>query len=267
MGIIKINSQAKLICNEITASFVDDMGGTITAITVPEGTSAEIYDSEIVVNSPQGLMSTCITNYGNCLLQNTSMKALSNHCANAAGNDYGQTARALYSESESVTIFKNSYIYGAHSGATVRGCLYVDGGIYEGYSHGGLYISNLGKETLLKNATIAECSLPDGYIDDGVAGTNHAGIYIGGSSNMKIYVDNCDFYGVQQPIVLRGSSGESNNVLHISNSRINLDYTHYGVRNDGSNQIKFGINNNFGVNDLKYDRNYEFTSDSYDTIR
>ena len=264
---IKINSQAKLICNEIIASFVDDMGGTITAITIPEGTSAEIYDSEIVVNSPQGLMSTCITNYGNCLLQNTSMKALSNHCANAAGNDYGQTARALYSESESVTIFKNSYIYGAHSGATVRGCLYVDGGIYEGYSHGGLYISNSGKETLLKNATIAECSLPEGYIDDGVAGTNHAGIYIGGSNNMKIYVDNCDFYGVQQPIVLRGSSGESNNVLHISNSRINLDYTHYGVRNDGSNQIKFGINNNFGVNDLKYDRNYEITSDSYDTIR
>ena len=263
---VRVNSQAKLTCRDISASFVDVLGGTIAAITVMEDASAEMYDSEIVVDSPIGLMSTCITNYGSCLLENTNMRALSNHCANAAGNDYGQTARALYSESGSVTTFKNSCIYGAHSGATVKGRLYVDGGTYEGYSHGGLYISNAGEDTLLKNATITECPLPDGYIDDGVAGTNHAGIYIGGSSNMRIYVDNCDFYGLQQPIVLRGSSGESNNILYISNSRINLDYTHYGVRNDGSNQIKFGINNNFCVEDLKYERNYEVTSECYGTL-
>ena len=264
---IKVNSQVELICNDVAASFTDDEGSTITAISIMEDASAGIYNSDIVVDSPQGLMSTCVTNYGTTLLENTSMKALSNHCANAAGNDYGQTARALYTESNSSTTLRNSYIYGAHSGATVRGALYVDGGTYEGYSHGGLYISNAGKETLLKNATITECPLAEGYIDDGVAGTNHAGIYIGGSSNMLIYVDNCDFYGVAQPIVLRGSSGESNNILHVSNSRINLDYTHYGVRNDGSNRVKFGINNNFGAEDLKYNRNYEITAECYDAIR
>lgn len=264
---IKVNSQVELICNDVAASFADDEGSTITAISIMEDASAGIYNSDIVVDSPQGLMSTCVTNYGTTLLENTSMKALSNHCANAAGNDYGQTARALYTESNSSTTLRNSYIYGAHSGATVRGALYVDGGTYEGYSHGGLYISNAGKETLLKNATITECPLAEGYIDDGVAGTNHAGIYIGGSSNMLIYVDNCDFYGVAQPIVLRGSSGESNNILHVSNSRINLDYTHYGVRNDGSNRVKFGINNNFGAEDLKYNRNYEITAECYDAIR
>ena len=136
------------MCRDISAGFADDMGGTITAINVMEGASAEISDSEIVVDSPQGLMSTCITNYGSCVMENASMRALSNHCANAAGNDYGQTARALYSESGSFTTFKDSYIYGAHSGATVRGYLYVDGGTYEGYSHGGF-------EEAVKNQTIS----------------------------------------------------------------------------------------------------------------
>ena len=36
-----------------------------------------------------------------------------------------------------------------------------------------------------------------------------------------------------------------------------------GWDNDGSNQIKIGLNNNFGVTDLKYERNYEVTGLEY----
>jgi hypothetical protein len=262
---INVSADAVLSMSGISGSFFDRDGGTISGISIGEGGFAHISGSDINVISKEGLMSTCISNYGNCILESCELQALSNHCANAAGNDYGQTARALYSEVSSSTTFKDCTIYGAHSGATIKGELCIDGGVYKGYSHGGLYISNAGQKTLIKNASIIECDLPEGYIDDGVAGTNHAGIYIGGSSNMHVYVDNCDFYGLQQPIVLRGSSGESNNVLYISNSRINLDYTHYGVRNDGSNQIKIGMNNNFGIGDLKYERNYELTGLSYNS--
>ena len=260
---IDVTSGAILTMEDIQANVVDSNGGTVSAVMVAEGSYAKISQSHLIVTSQTGLMSNCVYNYGECIIEQSRLEAFSNHCANAAGNNYGQTARALYSEASSTTTFLDSYIYGAHSGATIKGSLSIDGGTYCGYSHGGLYISNSGKSTHIINATIKECDLAEGFIDDGVAGTNHAGIYIGGSSNMAIYVDNCNFYGLQQPIVLRGSSGESNNILYISNSSINLDYTHYGVRNDGSNQIKIGINNNFGVDDLKYARNYELTEEEY----
>lgn len=261
--LINVAAGALLEMSDCTTSVSDEHGGTITAIMVAEGGVANIINSNITVASRSGLMSNCVYNCGECRLEKSKLMALSNHCANAAGNDYGETARAVYAESSSTTTFKDCYIYGAHSGATIRGKLYVDGGTYYGYSHGGFYVSNAGQECRIENATIAECELAVGYIDDGVAGTNHAGIYIGGSSYMAVYVDNCDFYGLQQPIVLRGSSGEAHNILYISNSRINLDYTHYGVRNDGSNEIKIGRGNNFGADDLKYKRNYELTDEDY----
>lgn len=262
-GFVNVASGAKLNMSNVVVDVVDNDGGTVSAIVVANGGSAKLYDCDITIDSRTGLMSTCVHNEGECTVEKSSLVALSNHCANAAGNDYGQSARALYSSESSMTTFKDSEIYGAHSGATIRGKLYVNGGTYSGYSHGGLYISNGGRECRILNATITECDLAAGYIDDGVAGTNHAGIYIGGSSYMAVYVDNCDFYGLQQPIVLRGSSGEAHNILYISNSRINLDYTHYGVRNDGSNEIKFGVGNNFDAGDLKYNRNHETTNDYY----
>ena len=261
--LIHITSDAAFTMEGSNVSVVDNNGGTITALMVDEGCSAKVTKSNLIVTSATGLMSNCVYNQGECTIEQSRLEALSNHCANAAGNDYGQTARAIYSETNSTTTLLDCHIYGAHSGATIRGKLTVDGGTYYGYSHGGLYVSNGRQDTRILNASINECDLPEGFIDDGVAGTNHAGIYIGGSSNMTLYVDNCDFYGLQQPIVLRGSSGESNNTLCISNSRINLNYTHYGIRNDGSNQIKIGVNNNFGVDDLKYARNYELTDDDY----
>lgn len=249
----------------ISLTVKDNNGGTVYGVSINEECEGIITDSIIQVISKTGLMSYCVNNFGVCTIEDSILEAISNHYANAAGNNYGQTARAVYSEVNSFTTFKNCYIYGAHSGATIKGKLFVDGGIYAGYSHGGFYISS-SKGVKLLNATIRETELPDGYIDDGIAGTNNAGIYIGGTSNMSLYVDNCNFYGKAQPIVLRGSSGESNNILYISNSRINKDYTHNGVRNDGSNQIRIGVNNNFDNSNLKYNGNYEYTDMDYSTI-
>ena len=80
---------------------------------------------------------------------------------------------------------------------------------------------------------------------------------------MKIYIDSCQFFGVQQPIVMKDNAGNGNNSLYISRSSINLDYTHYGVRNDGSSHITFGVGNNFDEKNLKYNRNFTHTEDIY----
>lgn len=255
-----------LALKNISLLVKDNNGGTVYGVSINEKCEGVITDSTIQVVSRTGLMSYCVNNLGICIIEDSILEAISNHCANAAGNDYGQTARAVFGDINSSTTFKNCYIYGAHSGATIKGDLYIDEGIYNGYSHGGFYLSNTGKTTRILNATIQECNLADGYIDDGIAGSNNAGIYIGGASNVSIYVDNCNFYGTKQPIVLRGSSGESNNTLYISNSRINLNYLNCGIRNDGSNQIRIGINNNFDNSDLKNDGNYELTDMDYSTI-
>jgi hypothetical protein len=153
-------------------------------------------------------------------INNSSIIADSDHTANAAGNDYGTTSRAIYSEG--ILNIKDCYVYGTHSGVTYKGnYLTIDGGTYEGYSHGGLYLR--GGTNKIKNATIKECDLHDGYIDDGVAGTNYAGMYVGGGQYISVYFDNCDMIAQIQPIVVRDNSAEINNTLFISNSRINSD--------------------------------------------
>lgn len=160
----------------------------------------------------------------------------------------------------------NCTVYETHSGITIKsGELNIDGGTYDGYSHGGVYLGNGNCNSYIRNAKIQEVDLRgEGMYDDGVAGTNHAGMYVGGASYMKIYMDNCEIYGLQQPIVLKFSSSSSHsNCLYVSNSSINLDYTNYGVRNDGSNEIVFGKGNNFNEDNLRYKRNYTHTEDEY----
>ena len=72
--------------------------------------------------------------------------------------------------------------------------------------------------------------MKNNYIDDGVAGTNKAGAYIGGASNITVYIDNCNFSGNYYPFVMRSSGYkvdgvkhyESNISVYISNSSIHF---------------------------------------------
>ena len=89
-------------------------------------------------------------------------------------------------------------------------------------------------------------------------------MYIGGASYMNVYFDNCDFYGKIQPIVIKYNSNSSHdNYLYISNSAMNLNYTRTGIRNDGANYVRFGINNAFDASVLENNINYEYTDENY----
>ena len=115
----------------------------------------------------------------------------------------------------------NAHVIGTHSGIQNGGTLYVNGGTYEGYGHGGIYFAVSDTVSKVKNATLTECDIPEGYTK--TAGKNGAAFYIGGGSNMRVYMDNCYIDGSVRSLVLRGTSKEQNNSLYVSNCRINPD--------------------------------------------
>ena len=80
--------------------------------------------------------------------------------------------------------------------------------------------------------------------------SNNVGFYVGGGAgqdNLVVYIDNCDFFGTRSPFALRGSSGEQNNSIYISNSRISGD-------------SKIRIDNN--THKLYLGKGNEFTADN-----
>ena len=241
----------------------DTNGGTLAGILVEEGGSAVVSNSDIEVTSLDGLKSDGIRNYGTMTLTNTNVAAYANYTANAAHTDYATSTRGI--SNDGTMTLKNCYVYGTHSGIRSVGTLYIDGGIYEGYGHGGIYFAGTDTTSYVKNATITYADMKNGY-DDGIAGTNNAGLYIGGANNVVVYMDSCKLSGPMYPMVLRSSGGESNNALYISNSNINEDRTRY-PRNDGStNKIYIGVGNNFGVSDTYKESGSVATDVDYGTL-
>ena len=129
------------------------------------------------------------------------------------------------------TIFcKNTNATGTQCGIMNGGALYVSGGTFTGYSHGGFYLSDCTTEGLEGVAYINDAVIQNGNytgeFTDIFAGdtvTLMGGIYIGSGSNITAYLDGCtinennpSYWGM----VLRGSSNETNNVVNISNSTV-----------------------------------------------
>lgn len=233
-------------------------GATISAIKVEENASLAAVDCFIEADCKRGF-ANAIHSFGNVTLTQCNIMGKADHTANAAKNNYATTSRAVFAEKGSLVV-NDCYVYGMHSGITAKCELTVNGGTYDGYSHGGIYFAAENKIARIYNAKLNDAALLDGYSDDGRAGTNHAGMYIGGARNMNVYMDNCEIYGYSQPIVMKDNAAS---YLYISNSKMNLNYTHYGIRNDNSNFVCFGSRNEFGPNVLKYNRNYEETSEEY----
>ena len=263
-GIIVVGATGTLTVADASIIAKDTDGGTIAGILVEEGGSAVISDSNIEVTSLDGLKSDGIRNIGTVTASNTSVVAYSNYTANAAKTDYATSTRGI--NNEGTMTLKNCEVYGTHSGIRSPGILYIDGGKYEGYGHGGIYFSCANATSYVKNAYIGMSEMRNGY-DDGVAGTNKAGLYIGGASNVTVYMDNCELWGTWYPLVMRISSTEDNNSLYISNSTLKEGFEKY-IRIGTSKNIKIyiGSGNNFNAEDhVYYDSNGEETNVDYST--
>ena len=157
----------------------------------------------------------------------------------AAGNEGYAIAIGLWNLG-TMTV-KNCNVYGLHSGfqCSDGSVTTIDGGVYEGPGHGGIYIAigETGK-FYAENATFRLAKYRGKYKSrfryEGMY--MYAAVYIGGSegqSNLKAYFDNCIFDGSgpeflpdgdnvvgAEPIRFRGSLGEQNNSIYISNCTI-----------------------------------------------
>ena len=238
----------------------------------PIGAASVIYANEnskikgfntIIECSIKGGFIWGIYNKGDLSLSHCKVVAYADHTANAAGTNYATTSRGIYTEIGNVELYE-CYVYGAHSGITSKSPIKITGGIYDGFSHGGLYLSNGNVKTELYDAEFKDVDIPEGYTFDTVAGTNGAAFYIGAANNMQVYCDNCRFYGHIQPIVMKYSSSSSHdNYLYLSNATVNYGYSRCAIRNDGANYVKFGINNNITSSNLENKQNWEDTGLCY----
>lgn len=218
-----------LTVKDAVVTAVDMENGSVAGIFTEAGTVLEMTDTEVLVSSGESLENHGISAKGDVVLVNCSVIAEADYTANKAGTNYASNSRGIYCEG-GLELY-DCYVWGAHAGVTAKGSVYVDGGIYDGYGHGAFYLAGTGTTSYFYNATINWAPMRDGTYADLVAGTNGAGFYLGGASNMTAYFDNCKFNaiggseyvykGEEVPfygIVLRSSGGEKNNSVYVSNS-------------------------------------------------
>ena len=150
-------------------------------------------------------------------------------------------------DNQATAIIKNCNVKGVHSAIQNKGTLYIDGGTYQGWGHGGIYFGNSGKNAYVKNANVGQWDYDGEYDTSAMSVNNGAAMYIGGGSNINVYMDNCNLTALRQVIVLRQGSGEQNNTLHISNSTINT----HDIRIDNTtHKLYIGKGCNFDVNSV-----------------
>ena len=258
---VVVASGAKLEAEGAEINVYDTTTGTIGGIWVKEGGQANISNTNIFASGVDGLFVNALYNDGTCVANNSDFIGYANHKANAAGNDYGSTCNGI--KNQGTLTLKTCDVKGFHSGMTNTGALYVDGGTFEGYSHGGIYFSNVTQAAYVKNATLYENEvLPDGYVDDGVAGTNHAGFYVGGGDGIVVYMDNCSITGKYYPFVIRASGLEVGNTVYISNSNIG-EYERYIRIDNKSHKLYIGTGCNFATVAAYYEEAVVETTDDY----
>lgn len=180
-----------------------------------------------------------IHNKNTCELQSCNIQAYSNY----KSNESGFTSASVGLLSDISACVENCFIYGTHSGINASGSLSITGGKYAGYGHGGIYCTGYNSKASIYGAEIVQDNMHSNYAD--YIGSNNSGLYIGGthkSSNIEVFLDTCNIRAEKNAIVLRGTSGEYNNSLHVNNTLIQP--LHIRVDND-SHKISISEGCNF----------------------
>ena len=259
-GTILVENGTTLNIFDASVKASDDVGNASAAICVNEGGKVHAENSNLLSVSKNGYNVAGIANYGEIEMRNCSIVAYSDYLGNDAGNDYGKFSRGVYSYGETRLI--DCYVYGTHSGVgIINAPLEIIGGRYEGYGYGGVYVStaNYGISYIRDAELIGKIDMPSGYVADDVVGNNYAGIYIGSVST--VYMDNCNVYGAEQPIVVRDNGG----TLYVSNTTTNTDYSKYPVRISTTGMVYIGEGNNFTVNDTSRPERATYTGKNYES--
>ena len=266
----EFNKKLTYEINDAIISAVDTDSGSIVGIYTEADTTLEVVNTKITVEiEGESLENIGVCSHGDATLTECTVIAKADYTANAAGTNYASKSRGVYCEGE--LELNDCTVWGAHSGVTAKGDTIINGGTYEGYGHGGFYFGGPSINVNIYDATINWAEMKDGFVADSVAGTNGAGMYIGGASNMKVYIDNCDIYGTLYGVVLRDSGGESSNSVYVSNTEF-TGYSRYAFRIGNKNwentetlRAYLGIGNTYdGTGTISNSTSrYEETNESY----
>ena len=185
---------------------------TITATTITATTGASDSYADGIYND------------SGCVLTVRDSKIL----ADAQGVNATTGSLAIACLNLGTAYFENVEANGTHSGIQNNGKIYVSGGKYTGYCHGGFYFAHGVDGVAYINDAAIRCGNYEGVFDySEMSGYQYGALYIGGgtdelSSNLSAHLDGCTFDPAEShvSIVLRGTNGEQNNTLNISNSTI-----------------------------------------------
>lgn len=162
---------------------------------------------------------------------------------------------------------EDCYVFATHSGVSGQGNLYIRGGTYTGYSHGGFYFAN-GPEGInyINDATI-RCGNYEGAHDFSALAAL-AGFYVGGgdgaqNSNVTVYMDGCTIGNAGLPaFVIRDTSGEQGNRVYISNSTILDEASAIRVDNE-THRLYVGAGTNITADRVDHPEWAEFNDELY----
>lgn len=157
----------------------------------------------------------------------------------------------------------DSEVTGTHSGVQCSGNLFVKGGTFRGYSHGGFYLIHSPEHyAYINNATIRFGEYMGNQ--ENFTGSALAGFYFGkdtGSKGISAYIDGCTIEGKGgEPFVVRAGASGYTNTLYISNTTNNAQATS-PIRTGG--QLKIGVGCNFTSANASNPANVEETGELY----
>ena len=226
--------------------------GYATAVNVLAGGITRVTNTQIhAVTKSDGSLSPAhgIINPDGAELYVEGGKILADAPGDSAKEDYATGIKNV-----GICYLRNAEINGTHSGVTNNGKLYVDGGLYTGYSHGGFYFAHGADGVAYVNDATVRDGHYEGIFTDVFSGNTEGigtlgGFYMGGGtgdnhSDMTAWLDGCTFDVVNRAFVLRGTDGETNNTVNISNSTI-LDAANQPIRIDNDTlRLNIGIGGN-----------------------
>ena len=193
-------------------------GYAVRAVFLLPGT-ANICDSNIsATTASSDSYAAGIYNSGGCALTVRDTNIL----ADAQGVSATSGSMSLACNNLGTAYFENVRANGTHSGIQSTGKLYVSGGVYTGYCHGGFYLAHGAEgEAYINDATIRSGNYEGMFDYSDMTGLIYGSMYVG-ANDTTVYIDGCTFdpAGHHISLVLRGSNDEQNITVNISNSTL-----------------------------------------------
>ena len=199
-----------------------------------------------------------VWNDGSVILKNSTIKGDSADC-------HAYNASSVGVSNHGTLYLENCYVNAPHSGVDNHGNLYINGGTYTGYCHGGFYFNHGSTgEAFINDATIRAGNYEGEFDYSEKTADIYGAFYIGSGSDATVYLDNCTIDGTgctQGAFVMRGTDGESNNTVNISNSTVTSGTIR--IDPDLGHKLNIGMGGNITTDMVNNPAYAEVTNDLY----